>query len=392
MVKRRIQKDKTLHVLFIICFSFLSTVVVDATNPHSTNSKRNGSWLGNILGTSGIDHEEDIVKANAKGHHQPPPPPPPPAKAFTGTTTHQHMNVPLAPLPSAQTNNHRMSNATLDGALNVDAIATDGVRFGSKDEMMWSQDQLHPGHWGMQGTPHGDANQYWQAHPPHTEYPYGEYQNPPWHQHPSQHQHSTSELQAEIDSLLSHQYELYSQIHNLTHTLSQSDRKFDIQMNQIDILLEQVADAEAHASAESNAALEHKTNCTRLAQDIITLEQTIEEWEKKYSHIESEKELKDKEIVELKSRLKKKERELENMACGIEMARLENEREENSQMERKKNKKKNIQSNGGILQWIFGWIWDTGSNSYSSTTGNSLDSDSDSDEVEKLQVRLILHF
>lgn len=353
--------------MVVVCLGMSETII--AANPAASNNKKGGNWLGSILGTSGLDDHPDEVQPNGNKT----PPPPPPNKPFIGN---KQLNIPPPPPPRFESGENGVLNAPPPPNIKKDEDQNehrDESNTGTSDEMIWLQNQQESGHWGLNTQQY--PNQYWESQ--QTNHAYNGHPNPWQHQAP-QHEQSSTSLKAEIDSLLSHQYELYSQIHNLTHALSESDRKFDIQMNQIDLLLEQVADAEAHASAESNAALEHKANCTRLGQDILILEQKIAEWDKKYHTLETEKNSKDEEIIDLKNKLKKKERELENMACSIEMARLENEREQNIAQ---RGKKKN-QSSGGFFSWLFGWIWD------SDTSGRVgfVDSDSESDELEKLQV------
>jgi len=358
------QKQKMLLIMVIVCLGMYDSVV--ATNPAASNSKKSGSWLGNILGASGLDDDPD----------KPPPPPPPNTRSFIGK---DQWNNPPPPPPRPDNVQDGVFNPPPPQNINRNEEkneSKDELNAGTSNEMMWSQNQQETGHWGINAQQH--PNQYWQ--PQQMDQSYNGYQNSWQHQAP-QHEQSSTSLRAEIDSLLSHQYELYSQIHNLTHALSEADQKFDLQMNQIDLLLEQVADAEAHASAESNAALEHKANCTRLGQDILILEQKIAEWEQKFHTLETDKNSRDEEIIDLKNKLKKKERELENMACSIEMARLESEREQNMAQIGKKKKKKN-QSDGGLFSWLFGWIWD----SDPSAKNGYVDSDSDNDELEKLQV------
>jgi DNA repair exonuclease SbcCD ATPase subunit len=182
---------------------------------------------------------------------------------------------------------------------------------------------------------------------------------------------TTQSLKYEMDQLMFQQHQLYSQIQNLTISLYETERSKEMQQSQIDLLLEQVADAEAYASAESNAALEYKANCTALGNIVSQLQQQIENWEQKCQQVEEDNRCKEEEIETLKEKLKRKEKELENMACGVELARLEKQKQAyHAEYEKKKSAR-----HRGLFHWLFGWIY-----------GDELSEDDSDEELEKLQV------
>jgi len=162
-------------------------------------------------------------------------------------------------------------------------------------------------------------------------------------------------LQVELDSALAHRNDLYSEVQNMTAILREMEIQSDIQYSEIDALIEKVADAEAHASAESNAALEYKANCTALAQTIDYLQEDIQNWNNKCNDLIHSRECDLEEMNEIKGKLAEREAELEKMACGIEIERVKRERSkylEEIQRKRKAQKSKN----GLLWNLFFGWM------------------------------------
>jgi len=160
-------------------------------------------------------------------------------------------------------------------------------------------------------------------------------------------------LQSELDSVLMHQKQLCVDITNLTSALIDYEQADELKNSQIDALTERLADAESHASAESNAALEYKENCTELGNTIQHFKGQVDEWETKCSTLVESQKTDRKEIVELKAKVKERELELEELACGIEEARVGEEQQkywENLHGKRKKNQ------TGGLVSWLFGWL------------------------------------
>jgi hypothetical protein len=346
------------------------------------------------------------------GSFMPPPPPPPmglgPASSSGGDQHHQHphhqqhphqqgspppmqQNLPPPPPPPSTPSATSTSDEHAEKEHNKQ---DDHLEHTNKngDSQSWQQQQQQQGSsWDSNnGNGNGNANM-----PPPQAYD-SSWHNPQMHmsqQQPQQqqqqqqqqqpdpqqwmeHDQSIRDLQYDIDSLLTHQHDLYTQIQNLTSSLIDTEQNTEMQMSQIDLLLEQVADAEAYASAESNAALEYKTNCTNLGNTIANLQHSIQNLETECLELTDGRTCDREEIRELKENLKGQDRKLENFACGIEMARLEKQKDAyQTEYERKKRLQKK-----GFFYWLFGGDED------GSDDGESED-DSDED-LEKLQVRI----
>ena len=339
------------------------------------------------------------------GSFMPPPPPPPmglgPASGSGGDQHHQHPNHQQHPHqqgapPPMQQNLPPPPPSTPSATSTSDEHdekehnkQDDHLEHTNKngDSQSWQQQQQGSSWDSNNGN--GNANM-----PPPQAYD-SSWHNPQMHmsqQQPQQqqqqqqqqpdpqqwmeHDQSIRDLQYDIDSLVTHQHDLYTQIQNLTSSLIDTEQNTEMQMSQIDLLLEQVADAEAYASAESNAALEYKTNCTNLGNTIANLQHSIQNLETECLELTDGRTCDREEIRELKEKLKGQDRKLENFACGIEMARLEKQKDAyQTEYERKKRLQKK-----GFFYWLFGGDED------GSDEGESED-DSDED-LEKLQVRI----
>jgi DNA repair exonuclease SbcCD ATPase subunit len=346
----------------------------------SSPNKSGGSWIGNLLGVNINENEDDKQSLNpsplggTSSSFPPPPPPPPPSlpqhnkndendNNDAETRIHEEdtiKNQQTAKLP------HRPWGLSNDTPLPPPPPS----QFDSSSSQQQQQQQQPP------LPPQQSYPDDWHMHQMYISQQQ-QHQNQYQQQYQKQPDDETIQsLQADIDSLLSHQNNLYNTIHNLTMTIQDNDQMLQFQLNQIDVLLEQVADAEAYASAESNAALEYKQNCTDLSENIHELQLKVDELEGKCKNMEESERCHLEDIEKLKNKLKKKEKELENLACGVEMARLEQQKEKyKEKMEKKKRKKSR-----GLVSWLFDCIF-LGNN------GNgSMDEDDTDDEVEKLQV------
>ena len=144
-------------------------------------------------------------------------------------------------------------------------------------------------------------------------------------------------------------------------------------------LVEQLADAESHASSESMAALEYTRNCTDLAMEIQFLQDQVTEWDEKCQDMQSDWECDLETLEQTKETLKETRTELESLACGIEVARVE------AQQERLRTKaevkRRHQESKAGLVSWI--WSLLVGSN------GDDEMDDSDEMELERVQVRTV---
>ena len=351
-------------ILVSMCIVLLAPHSVNASSP----TRVGRGWLGNILGVNGSNTSDSgnnsIRTINAainkddqeEGASLPPPPPPPQPESFDmhPKKPQQHQSQ------QQQYNNDIRPWGTSTAATN--APPPPNVSLPPPPPPQFDQPQTMP---------------------PQQNYP------DDWHmrqmyapqQQQSQHQQLETDetiqsLQSDIDSLLTHQNGLYNNIQNLTTTIQENEQTLKFQVNQIDVLLEQVADAEAYASAESNAALEYKQNCTVLSENVHSLQSQIGELEAKCLNLEKNETCQIDEIGKLKDKVKKKEKELENMACGVEMARLEQQKVKYKEQLQKKKMKKSR----GLVSWLFGYIFS------SSSSRNDLDNGHTADELEKLQV------
>ena len=305
-------------------------------------------------------------------------PPPPPQM--------QQMFPPPPPsAPEEMGNDHgnKNGNEKTEQKIEDDVEKDDVQKLDSKsnEEQMDSQSwqpqhqNQQEGQWGNMPPPPQEYDSWHNQQMMMTQ----QNQPPPQHQHQYDQQNqqwmeqdqTIRDMQSDIDNLITYQDELYTQVQNLTSSLLSTEHTSEQQLSQIDLLLEQVADAEAYASAESNAALEYKTNCTNLGKSIETLQSSIQNLEQECADLKESATCDADDIALLKKTLKKRERELENMACGIEMARFEKERKDfEEDYERKIHKK-------GFLCWLFGW----------DSIGGSEDSGQSDEDLENLQVR-----
>ena len=147
----------------------------------------------------------------------------------------------------------------------------------------------------------------------------------------------------------------------------------------VDTLVERLADAESHASSESMAALEYKLNCTDLAMEIQVLEEKVVEWEERCQDMQSDWECDLETLEQTQETLRETRAELETMACGIEVARVEAHQER--LRTKAEVKRRNKESNGGLVSWI--WSLLVGSN------GDDEMEDSEEVELERVQVRYV---
>ncbi len=414
-------------VIFAYCiFTISPTSLVFASQTEALSGTQSRGWFSKVFpADSENDGDDKIMNSNqmrqqndqgyeyGNGHGHghafipqpgpggaqpfmtPPPPPPMDADENFGNDDGKPKSggeAPLPPPPPPMIG----ENQEDDKADDIDQ-SIDGGSGAQTEELLSQQQQQQwpppppPAMWGMGSgndpnmnmmnppPPLPQQHQYdeWSAQqqqqqlPPQPQYVNQQYADE-WGHQQQEHQ---DYLQSEIDALHSHQHSLYDQIQNLTSTLRDSELKTDRQLNQIDQLLEQVADAEAYASAESNAALEYKANCTALSDTITSMQRELGDWEMKCKDMQEEQDCDRDEIAMLKQALKKKERELEKMACGIEMARLEEQREKYQQA--KADRMMN-HSSKGFFSWVLSLV-------FGDDVSSSGEDDSDED-LERLQV------
>jgi len=372
-------KVKKLITVTLLASCLSTPAFADASSNNNGNGGKGPGWFGKVLGAN-LSDDHNLSTDTDQARKTPGPLPPPPGD--------RGPNAPFMPPPPPPPvgSSDIDDDGSKDGAerqrqppppplADKEMPRTTNEIDRNKEAEQWNQP------WDMHTNTNMNRNTNTNRNmqsPPPQEYngwhPQMQYQNQPPQQWMGDDQgQSIYQLQSEIDHLVNHQQDLYGQVQNLTGTLIETERANEMHMSQIDLLLEQVADVEAYASAESNAALEFKANCTALGGTLLGMQSSLQNLEKQCQDLTEGRKCDEEEIQHLNAVMKKKERELENMACGIEMARLGKQKEAyHAEYERKK-----IKKNGGVFSWLFGWSYD---GSYSND-----DSESD-DEMERLQV------
>ena len=130
-------------------------------------------------------------------------------------------------------------------------------------------------------------------------------------------------LESQLNGALHHQSHLYTEIQNLTDNISELQRTTDLQLNQIHALTDRVEDAEQYAIAESNRALEYETNCTNLQATVTNLSCRLEQSQLVCSNLTLDLERQRQDMALLEQKLQRKDVELEDLAMGIERARVQ---------------------------------------------------------------------
>ena len=161
-------------------------------------------------------------------------------------------------------------------------------------------------------------------------------------------------LQSELEASAGREADLMHQIGNLTSTLSAAKDTANGRLHTIDVLTERIAETEARAAAEGNAAKELKANCTELADTALKLRKETTRWEEKCAALEEQSACDAKEVQELREELGRKQAELEDLACAIEEDRVDAERERYLEEIRQRRKKR------GFLAVLFGGIFGKG--------------------------------
>ena len=427
MSDARRNKKKTIAMKRMITFMILLswTTLPKAVNASSTSGAGTG-WFNKVFpGKDGNGNNSGVMDGDQKdkqlnlsmmgsGSGRPPlppgpggpfmPPPPPPQMGNVDQQQRQQQQrqqqmlpppppqmqqifpppPPSAPEKTGNDHGNKNGNEKTEQKIEEDDVEKDDVQkldSKSNEEQMdlqsWQPQHQNQqeGQWGNMPPPPQEYDSWHNQQMMMTQ----QNQPPPQHQHQYDQQNqqwmeqdqTIRDMQSDIDNLITYQDELYTQVQNLTSSLLSTEHTSEQQLSQIDLLLEQVADAEAYASAESNAALEYKTNCTNLGKSIETLQSSIQNLEQECADLKESAACDADDIALLKKTLKKRERELENMACGIEMARFEKERKDFEEDYEKKIHKK------GFLCWLFGW----------DSIGGSEDSGQSDEDLENLQVR-----
>lgn len=166
-------------------------------------------------------------------------------------------------------------------------------------------------------------------------------QQVPWQQQqPDMHQ--------ELDAFIARETDLLSELQNVTAKMAAYEQRDDLHMRQLDVLTERVIDVEATAASERTSLIEYQTNCTELDRTVALLQDGIEEWTQRCQNLTIQHEKDGSRLTKMKTELKERNREVEDLATIIESARLDSERDRYL-VERNSRKKKR-----GFFAWVFG--------------------------------------
>jgi hypothetical protein len=146
-------------------------------------------------------------------------------------------------------------------------------------------------------------------------------------------------MHGELDQSLARENDLIIQLDNLTDAIVMMEQREDLHMRQLDVLTERIMDIEAQAAEDRNQLSEYEANCTALGLAIATVQDEAEDWQKRCAEFSESHEKDQEKISELKSLIKAKENEAEDIAIAIENIRLAEKRREASQSRRGSRKK-----------------------------------------------------
>lgn len=161
-------------------------------------------------------------------------------------------------------------------------------------------------------------------------------------------------LQSELEALTAREAELLYQVSNLTASRDTAQDAASGRLHTIDVLTERISETEARAASESNAALELRANCTKLAKTVQQLQEEASAREERCAILEEQKACDDNLVKELRNEIRKKQSELEDLACAIEEDRVDAERERYLEEIRQRRKKR------GFFGAIFGALFGKG--------------------------------
>jgi hypothetical protein len=228
-------------------------------------------------------------------------------------------------------------------------------------------------HWGVSNPPYQQQQQQqqqmqppppqqqqqqqqgWMGPPPNNEYGGGgggwEEQQQYYNEN-HQYHHPTMMLQEQelLEESLIRETDLMGQLDNMTAAVVIMEQREDLHMRQLDVLTERVMDVEAQAAEDRNLLVEYEANCTALGRNLATLQDDLDEWQKRCNDFTERHEVDSEKLTELKRLVKGKESEAEDLAIAIENLRLAEKRREASSKRTQKNKR-------GLLSWLFGGYW-----------------------------------
>jgi hypothetical protein len=231
------------------------------------------------------------------------------------------------------------------------------------------QQQQHQGeqqHWGvsnhqqqMQPPQQQQQQQGWMGPPP-NEYGGGGWEQQQYYDEHSNQYHPMM-LQEELEESLVRETDLIGQLDNMTAVVVIMEQREDLHMRQLDVLTERVMDVEAQGAEDRNLLVEYESNCTALGRNIATLQNDLDEWQKRCNEFTERHEADSEKLTELKRLVKGKESEAEDLAIAIENLRLAEKRRAASS--------KRTQKKQGLLSWLFGgWFSSSSDDEYEEVT------------------------
>lgn len=154
-------------------------------------------------------------------------------------------------------------------------------------------------------------------------------------------------LQGELDQSLARESDLIGQLDNLTSAVVVMEQREELHVRQLDVLTERVMQVEAESAEDRNLLAEYSANCTMLGQTIATLQEDLEDWQKRCKEFSDRHEEDQEKLAELKNLIKEKERDAEDLAIAMENLRLAERREASRKSQKKKK---------GLLSWLFSFL------------------------------------
>ena len=297
------------------------------------------------------------------------PPPPPPVLENSENVSSQAKD-PIAEDADAVEEAELVASASVDGSLDGDSVNET-----INESNVEIREQEEPGGLaGMQETPPSrdlettveqqmpplhDSPRGWMDQPPQSNYngwaaPPPDFQQGGWlHQHvysvPPGMQGPPMMIQEELDMSLAREHDLLLQVNNLTEMATNYRQREEIHMRQLDVLTERVMEVESQAAGDRNLLLEYEANCTALGMTIATLQDELEEWQKRCADLKDQREQDEELVSEMKQTIKEKSSEAEELAIAIENLRLVERVKGASNSRRKQGKR-------GFFSWVLGFF------------------------------------
>lgn len=238
--------------------------------------------------------------------------------------------LPRRPPPPPPSRQQVAIGQNLTNAAQAEQIdSTEGVKETEKEADSSPQLQLESDPYQMQRPP----PQGWMAPPPMEEGAWG----PPYYD-PYQ-SGDPMYIHGELDRSLARENELLVQLDNLTEAVVLMEQREELHVRQLDVLTERIMDIEAQSAEDRNLVAGYEANCTALGLTIASLQNESEDWQKRCSELSKSHEKDEETILQLKTLIKEKEGEAEDIAIAIENIRLAEKRREAIQSRRGSKKK-----------------------------------------------------